>query len=193
MLERSAVRRVSSLLRQKSSSVCFHLFQTLYQMVVGHFHLFDLVQGCTELQKWTRGWDESVTELKTVKGFQSLWFMVEVIVWTTGSIHTSLWSFLFSAFSSSSTFSELSAAALYLDTCPSSLLTCQTQTKQFSFKKKTVKWILTVCKMKPMKSTDLNKLTFCSIVAISCSAFEILNLYSLICLLASPTENKDGC
>lgn len=31
-------------------------------------------------------------------------------------------------------------------------------------------------------------LTFCSIVPISCSAFESLNLYSLICLLASPTE-----
>lgn len=74
---------------------------------------------------------------KRSKDFSALlWFMVDVIVWTTGSIHTSLWSFLFSAFSSSSTFSELSAAALYLDTCPSSLLTCQTQTKQFSFKKK---------------------------------------------------------
>ena len=31
-------------------------------------------------------------------------------------------------------------------------------------------------------------LTFCSIVPISCSAFDSLNLYSLICLLASPVQ-----
>lgn len=40
------------------------------------------------------------------------------------------------------------------------------------------------------KCNDINKskegLTFCSKVVISCSAFESLNLYSLICLFASP-------
>lgn len=45
-------------------------------------------------------------------------------------VFTSLWSFRFSALSSSSIFSELSAAALYLDTCPSSLLIWQRQTQE---------------------------------------------------------------
>lgn len=34
-------------------------------------------------------------------------------------------------------------------------------------------------------------LTFCSIVPISCSALESLNLYSLICLLASPIRKQN--
>lgn len=41
---------LSSLLGQKSVSVCFHLLQPLYKMVVGHFHFFDLIQGSTQLQ-----------------------------------------------------------------------------------------------------------------------------------------------
>lgn len=42
-------------------------------------------------------------------------------------VFTSLWSFRFSALSSSSIFSELSADALYLETWPSSLLIWKTQ------------------------------------------------------------------
>ena len=40
-------------------------------------------------------------------------------------VSTSLCSFLFSAFSSSSTFSAFSAAVLYLSTCPSRRLICE--------------------------------------------------------------------
>lgn len=46
-------------------------------------------------------------------------------------VFTSLWSFRFSALSSSSTFSALSADALYLDTCPSSLLIWKTDTEEY--------------------------------------------------------------
>lgn len=73
----------------------------------------------------------------------------------SNAVRNSRCSFLFSAFSSSSTFSAFSAAVLYLSTCPSS------------------------------------RLILCSKVVISCSAFESLNLYSLICLLASPRTEEN--
>ncbi len=160
--------RVSSLLGQESVSVCFHLLQPLHEMVVGHFHFFDLVQGCTQLRKenrcvrktldWLLIWEESDLlyawiryysfkltdvffsmtipgpEIRDLKG--QVMIMCEMHVGQYQSclngrfpqcwVHTSLWSFLFSAFSSSSIFSELSAEDLYLDTCPSSLFTCKT-------------------------------------------------------------------
>lgn len=53
---------------------------------------------------------------------------------------TSLWSFLFSALSSSSTFSELSADALYLETWPSSLLIWMAERKTVGLDGKTWLW-----------------------------------------------------
>ena len=99
-------------------------------------------------------WDRSAVLFAFI--FSSLfikWLLViSISSILSSAVLNSRWSFLFSALSSSSTFSAFSAAFLYLATCPSSL---------------------------PI---------FCSKVVISCSAFESLNLYSLICLLASPRQ-----
>ena len=56
------------------------------------------------------------------------------------------------------------------------------------------KSIVEVYKASVMITTNMktDTLTFCSKVVMSCSAFESLNSYSLICLLASPRQKLTG-
>lgn len=120
--------RLVSLLRQERVPVGLHLLQALHQVAVGHLHLLDLVQSRAQLreresEEGMRGRRRRGVASRTAFGKRPS---------SLGAV-TSLWSFLFSAFSSSSTFSELSADVLYLETWPSSLLIWKAERKAAGF------------------------------------------------------------